>query len=285
VLHSEHAEPVFRALFGGDMRRNLELFEWAIASPHIVQSDAYFRAERGVTLPERGAAEYIRKHRLLTSLMLGPWTTFRQRRSLVFLNVYNAQLSLAPDEMWRNTLLIPRLLDLFGKRGASGVDTSELEHFAIRGLAYSFAQLDHALNLLLKHGLIEKQRAGRENTDDGARLMKLTDCGRFYVDGGQTGSGLMYRLEYIQTVYWETHIPRDAYFQPFSTVMELSDLELFVLSFCDFLRLEEAQESKCAHSHVLTPEHHSLVESSLAAKIQDVAGSQVRNIYFKKRPD
>ena len=286
VLQSPTTCGLFRALFGGDHRRNLELFELALASPHIVCTDAYYFAKHHFKggAPRSDAKDYVKRHRLLTSLMLGPWPTFKQRRSLVFLNVYNAQLELEKQEMWRNALAIPRLLNIIESHPDHVAPFEEARDTMLGILDYSAEQLYRIVSLLCQYHLIRCTDAGGRhctplNLKSVARLT-LTDRGHYYVGDGDAEPGLIYRLEYLQAVYWDTPMPSQFYYPEFDTVMELRHLESFVLSFEGLLAHAESRELAAVERG-----ERSIPDSLpwLSTQVREVAMEQVNSIYLSRK--
>ena len=285
VLKSKTASNLFRALFGGDHRRNLELFELAIASPHMVYTSAYYYTSTHSELEmQHNAGDYVKRHRLLTALMLGPWQTFRQSRSLVFLNVYNAQLDLKPENMWRNNLLIPRMLHLIETQPNRICSFKLIKELIVNVLGTTDKQLAHIVALLNQYYIIKcmtsEGRIWSPPNINNIEYVEITPRGRYYLGDRFDEPGLIYRLEYLQVIYWDTPVPVNLYYSPFNTVMMLEHLENFVLSFHELISIAEMNEQiflekknkKIPYSPVWLSEH-----------IRKTAMAQVNSIYFSRR--
>lgn len=285
VLNAEIVQSLFENLYRGDMRRNLELFEFAVASPHMKHTNAYYFELRklhghvagGDKAPNTGPA--LLEHRLLTSLMLGPWRVFRQSRSTVFLNVYNSRLRTDPGEVWRNTVALPRLLLFLQSYGQTGATNNAIREFVEGLLGYTQVETDRLISLLVDFRLIDFMRNGQPApdgtaSDDGCGVA-LTPCGKFYT------KDFIWRLEYIQAIYWDIYLPERVYFHRFGTVMKIADLDLFLASFCDFIRFEESREEAFLGATRYEDLRKSLHYISLADNLHKTAGSTVNTVYWR----
>ncbi len=199
VLQSEVAEPIFSKLFEGDLRRNLELFERAVSSPHMIHTGVYFYAKTNPETPVR--SEHLRRHRLLTSLMLESWATFKQDRSYTFLNVFNAECVHDSERPWRSTLSFPIMLHVLENHGGR-VDVRDLRN-RMAEFGLSRKETLSLESQLIRFRLARRMRDDEivSDSEDELLQLQLTTCGYFYLDE------LMYTLEYLQCVYWDMRIP------------------------------------------------------------------------------
>lgn len=283
VLTSEVSRGVFDSLFEGDLRRTLDLFELAVASPHMVATDAYFFARESLNdeVPKTAArlgATFVKRHRLITSLLLGPWKSFRQQRSYVFLNIFNARLSVDEQEGWRNTLAIPRFLELLHSQPHASSSRSDMVRAMNARLGFSPQQVFTIIDLLLHYRLIAAAKEEHEaSRSEAASTLVLTKCGRYYFEQ------LLHSLEYIQAVYWDVSIPKPLVFPGFATKLPISKLYPFCESFCEFIACEETFEEQARLAQGTPFDDETPDFEILATKIRQHAGGQVSRIYWSLR--
>ncbi len=281
ALATEGLDGLFATMFGGDIRLNLDLFEAALRSPHIVESDLYFRARQ--RLRQADAAKdvnaYVQRHRLFTALMLRNHERFVQRRpETAFLNMYNAHLIENCEPREENALLLHRTLAYV--RSSVQSSANEVLDKVSRGVRVPVSSVEKALLLLLHYGLVRAGDGGQAGTGLPA-MVRITPNGEYYL------TSLMARLEYIETVYWEIWVDEDLVFGRFP-IGDLGDLLPFVDFFAEFLVRREAEE---AQRNLDNPEYRRFI----ARAFRDIGGArmsevvkratmgQVMRIYFAER--
>lgn len=273
VLDSEIAEKLFDSLFGGDLRRCLELFEVAVQSPYLMKGRDQVELHRQIatgTLARR-PKDYLKSHRLLLALMLGRWRTFRQSRSHSILNVYNAGLHVSAGENWRNTLAIPRALDVINTQPGRQIREKTLFMLFDDVLGYESDSVDQVLQVLQSFRLVDYTDTGK------TPVVTLTRSGEYYV------RELIHRLEYLQAVYWDTWVPGDQLFPDYKTPLELRQLHEFLLAFCDFIASEERRERKAAAAKGSDRVADVFSRDSLHARVQRTAEAQISKVLWSTR--
>lgn len=279
ALSSTDLDDLFTKIFGGDLRLNLQLLESVFRSPHIVDTDLYFRARQklGLTKVLKDVNTYIQMHRLLTALMLQNHSRFVQRDPQNrFLNMYNAQLIEDDQPREENALVLHRTLGYVG-RVAQAETNNIIENISASTLVPP-SSVEKALALLNYYHLVAPAPG---TSKANGRLIQITPCGEYYL------STLMGRLEYIENVYWEVWIDEDLMFGRFP-IDDISDLLPFVDQFVEFLTRCEAKEAirnsnNAKYDDFIRQVFSTVSNSRVSEKVKSTSMAQVLRIYFAER--
>ena len=280
ALENERLLTLFACLFGGNIRHSLDLLEQALRSPHIVETDLYYRVEQ--ILQNRSQDQVVQSHvpvhRLVTALLLKNYRSFRQDRTgTAFVNIYSAQVFDGSQPRPETSLLLHRLLSYISFN--PGRTKEELAREFTEVLRVPADSTARALTLLHSFGLIYFDALRLDGVvSSGAQI---SPSGEYYLNG------LTCRLEYIQNIYWDVWIDKDLLFTGFP-IRSVTELLPFVESFVEFIMREEERERARNDGNL---RYRLFIESlfptylyrDLSTRIRASCTDQVMHIYYALR--